>query len=155
MGGHLFWRDPSYGLVGAFASYEKNSSSDMTRIGGEAEMYMNQFTVRGALAEQGGTKSGVFGKLDLVFYATPEFSVTGGIVTDPGATYGHVGFEWQSAMTGLSGMSIFADGQFGQANRTQFMAGLKFHFGGAGRSLIDRDRRDDPEFSLFHLPLGY
>ncbi len=155
VGGHLFWRDPSYGLLGAFASYEKNSNSDMSRIGGEAEMYMNQFTVRGALAGQGGTKSGLFGKLDLVFYATPEFSVTGGIVTDPGATYGHVGFEWQPATAALSGMSIFADGQFGQANRTEFMAGLKFHFGGAGRTLIDRDRRDDPEFSLFHLALGY
>jgi len=155
VGGHLFWRDPTYGLLGAFASYEANDISNMSRIGGEAEMYMNQFTVRGVAAGQGGTKSGFFGKLDLVFYATPDLSITGGILTDPGATYGHVGFEWQPATTALSGMSVFADGQFGQANRTQFMAGLKFHFGGAGRTLIDRDRRDDPEFSLFHLPLGY
>ena len=156
LGGHLFWRDPAEGLIGAFASYERNNNSDMTRVGAEGEWYANRTTTfRGTIGEQSGTvPNGLFGKLDVVFYATPNFSLTGGVITDPGATYGHAGFEWQPAMTGLAGMSIFADGQFGQANRAQITAGLTFHFGGASKTLIDRDRRDDPFFSLLNLPLA-
>jgi hypothetical protein len=156
-GGHLFWRDPAIGLVGGFASYEENDNADMTRFGVEAEGYWNQITVRGAGGLQGGSvEDGFFGNLDVIFYATPNFSLTAGAITDPGEEiYGHAGFEWQPAVSGLAGMSVFADGQFGSEDRTQVMAGLKFHFGGGGKTLIDRDRRDDPVFSLFHLPLGY
>jgi hypothetical protein len=155
-GGHLFWRDPSEGLIGGFASYERNDATDMTRFGAEGEWYMNnQFTLRGQIGDQtGSVTNGLFGNLDVVFYATPNFSLTGGVIIDPVGTYGHVGFEWQPAITALPGMSVFVDGQFGTAATTQAMAGLTFHFGGVGKTLIDRDRRDDPIFGLFHLPQG-
>jgi hypothetical protein len=156
-GGHLFWRDPSMGLVGAFASYEENEADDMTRVGAEAEAYIDRFTVRGIAGHQSGSvQEGFFGNLDVIFYATPNFSLTAGAITDPGQDlYGHAGFEWQPAVDGLVPMSIFADGQFGSEDRTQVTAGLKFHFGGGSKTLMDRARRDDPELSLFHLPLGY
>lgn len=153
LGGHVFWRDPEHGLIGAFTSFERNNNSTMNRFGGEAEVYLGNATIRGTAGQQTGTETGFFGNLDVIFYTSPNFALKGGILRDPTQTFGHAGFEWQPAFSALPGMSVFVDGQFGVADRTQLMAGLTYHFGGVGKTLIDRDRRDDPFFSLLHLPL--
>ena len=44
-GGHLFWRDPSAGLLGILGTVESWDSVDMQRAGAEAEIYINSFTL--------------------------------------------------------------------------------------------------------------
>ena len=149
VGGHLFARDQSVGLLGAFASYEKNDFGSMSRYGVEGEVYWNRITVEGLASFQNSNLGdGFAGKLDLSFYATPNFRITGGVETDPGATFGHAGLEWQPGS--WSGVSVTLDGKFGNVNRNELAVGVNFHIGGTGKTLIQRDRGDDPTFLLFN-----
>jgi hypothetical protein len=151
VGGHLFYRDPDRGLLGVFSSYEQNDNGHISRVGGEGSLYLGNFAIDSLAGYQQSTGgNGFYGKLDLSFYATPDFKLSGGVETEPQAIFGHAGFEWQPAFTGVSGISIYADGRFGDPDRNRVMAGINFHFGGVGKTLLDRDRRDDPEGLLFN-----
>jgi len=47
VGGHLFWRDPSFALLGIYGSYTAIEAFDgeIARLGVEGEYYWNQFTL--------------------------------------------------------------------------------------------------------------
>ncbi len=146
-GGHLFWRDPSWAMVGAYVSYDNNNSFDLTRFGAEADFYLGNFTVGGRVGDQSGDfGDGLYGSVDVGFYVTPNLAARGGIELEPDDgrdTVGRVGFEWQPAMDSSPGLSVFADGEWGD-DYDHVRAGLKIHFGTTGMSLIDRERRADP-----------
>jgi hypothetical protein len=54
-GGHLFWRDPSWAMAGVFVSYDDSNGVEMTRYGGEADVYLGKFTVGGRIGQQEAT----------------------------------------------------------------------------------------------------
>lgn len=190
IGGHLFWRDPSQGLIGFTASHTDfsapetnftngiitipsggafNSSSfpgfDITRLGGEVEIYQDQFT----LAARGGYErisydyintsggfananflkdeiDGSYAGVDFNWYATDDFMVSLGASTST-LTDGFqtkAGFEWAPAMEGFEGLTIFADGIFGPDDSQTLLAGVRVYFG-EGSTLKERHRYDDPE----------
>jgi hypothetical protein len=157
VGGHLFWRDPSHAMLGVIGSHESLGGATFDRWGGEAELYLRNVTLRGEVSQQSGdAPHTLFGGLDVIFYAHPNFSLTGGAHRENADWRGHVGLEWQPQ--GLSGLSLFADGDFGGNNFSKVVAGVNFHFHTPGVTLIDRDRKYDPVFSLFHFapkPAGY
>jgi hypothetical protein len=147
--GHLFWRDPNWGLIGAYGSAESLQNTTMQRYAGQAEFYLDRVTLGGAVGEQeGDVLHGVFGKADIGFYATPNFVLRAGFEGTPGGDFGRAGLEFQPAATSLSGLSLFADAAFGRG--TQITFGIKFHFGEAGETLIYRDRHEDPEDAVFN-----
>src|SRR5690606_11447741 len=83
IGGHLFWRDPSQGLLGLNASHVGwdadgafGGHTDMTRLGGEGEMYLDQLTLAAQAGVQFGkrTDNGLFGGADLKWYASPDLA---------------------------------------------------------------------------------
>jgi hypothetical protein len=149
VGGHLFWRDPNRGMLGIVGSYESMNTGSLSRFAVEGEIYKNDFTLRGAVGGQSGTTSGAFGSADLVFYATPSFSVAvGGEVGSKSLARGVL--EWQPAYESMPGLSLFAQGEVGSNSYTKAMVGLKYYFGTNGASLKDRDRRYDPVFSLYN-----
>jgi hypothetical protein len=150
IGGHLFWRDPNKGLLGVLASYETSDGASLSRVAVEGEIYKNDITLRGEVGAQSGTiDNGAFGGLDLTFYANPNFSMTvGGELGSQ--SIARAGVEWQPASAGLSGLSLFADGEVGSNGYGRVLAGVKYYFGTHGASLKDRDRRYDPDFSLFN-----
>jgi hypothetical protein len=154
IGGHLFWRDPSQGLVGVIASRDSLAGSTFDRVSGEAELYLRNLTLRGEAGAQGGdAPHSLFAGLDLTFYAHPNFSLTGGAKYYNNALRGTVGLEWQPDR--MRGLSVFADGDFG-SNFVKAVAGVSFHFHSNNVTLIDRDRRYDPVFSLLNFaPKGY
>jgi len=146
--GHLFWRNPDSGLVGAFASYNSESGGHADRLGGEAQLYLDRFTIAGQAAYQTGTiGDGGYFAGDLSFYATPGFVLRAGIESMPHITEGVAGVEFQPAPDSWAGLSIFADGEFGHT--TIVMAGLKLHFGVEGGSLLYQDRHEDPDIGIF------
>jgi hypothetical protein len=153
IGGHLFWRDPSVGLVGGIASHESLNGNTLDRFGGEAEIYLRNITLRGEVGWQGGDAlHSPFAGLDLTFYMHPNFSLKGGAnMLAGGDLRAHVGAEWQPQFGHMAGLSVFADGEFGSNSYTKVLAGLSLHFGSPGVSLIDRDRKYDPVFGLFHF----
>ncbi|MCE9520922.1 MAG: hypothetical protein K8S25_00655 [Alphaproteobacteria bacterium] len=148
-GGHLFWRDPSWAMAGAFVSYDNNSQSDLVRVGAEADFYLGNFTVGGRVGHQSGDfGEGGFGNVDVSFYVTPNLAARAGVEFEPDDgrdTTAHVGFEWQPAVDSSPGLSVFADGEWGD-DYDHVRAGLKIHFGTTGMTLIDRERKADPEF---------
>ena len=147
-GGHLFWRDPAKGLLGIFASYETMNTGNLTRYGAEWQAYFNNLTLKGKVGGQNGTfVNGAFVALDLTFYATPNFALSiGGELSN--RSIARASIEWQPATSGLHAMSVYADGEIGQNGYSRVLAGVKFHFGTNGASLIDRDRKYDPDSAL-------
>jgi hypothetical protein len=148
--GHFYWRDPTKGLFGGFASYETDDNGNRSRFGVEGHVYYNVLSLKGVAGYQDSDSegNGFVGKLDLTFYATPNFSVTGGVGTEPLGTYGHAGFEWQPAWAAAHDMSVFVDGRLGESGTNRLLAGLKLNFGGTGSTLMERQRYNSPDEAL-------
>jgi len=178
VGGHAFWRDPSKGLLGAIASYSTAKqdvsiyiSPDDTfftqyrsvlRIGAEGELYWNMFTLgaRGGFqwyqkdsgAGYLGTTvdaKGLFGSVDLTWYATPNFALTVGGAYSEGTGGALTGsFEFQPSQVAMSGLSFFGDGAIGEHSTYRALGGIRYYFGTPTKSLMERHRFDDPVKNL-------
>ena len=152
IGGHLFWRDPSAGMLGILGTVESWDSVDMQRVGAEGEVYFDSITLGGIAGYQtGDVDEGGYGRIDLKFYATPDFLLKAGGEFTPEMNLGRVGVEWRPGFNALPGLSIFADGELGEDDSDSIMLGITYHFGKKGSSLMHRDRREDPSFALFNL----
>ena len=165
VGGHLFWRDPAKGLIGAYASYGGWSASSTVpvsvpsggvadvsgasvgKVGVEGEAYLGRVSLEGLAAYQYGTASGFAGKATAAYYATDNLrlEVSARELAGLGAL-GGAGFEWQPKDT--SRFSVFATGAVGPSSYWQALGGVKMYFGGTAKSLILRQREDDPDNAL-------
>lgn len=160
-GAHLFWRDPSIGLLGFTYSYQRwndfdfgflhNSSTAivkdafMHRGGMEGELYLSRFTLSGHGGYQDGTvKSDGYGQLKLRYYATDDLAVhvTGDHFGGQNLIRG--GVEYRPGLEALSGLSLFAEGGYGSQDYGMGQAGIRIYFGKPA-TLINRDRRTDPD----------
>lgn len=152
-GANLFWRDPHTGLLGVQGNYvtlrPKNGtgSEEMGRVGGIGEFYIDDFTALAAVGGQFGNsqiKDGVYGKVGLEWFATPNlmFHVNGEF--DPERDgLGRFGFEWLPGFEGLPGLSVYAEAAFGDDDYERVLAGFRVHFGQTGnRTLKQRYRHD-------------
>ncbi len=113
VGGHLFWRDPTKGLVGVTASYVELEGDDdsfgdfpyrefapgmsITRVGAEGELYLQQFTLAAGAGYQfidftgdfspapdaDFEEDGMYAQLDLSWYATDNLALSIGAETNP------------------------------------------------------------------------
>jgi hypothetical protein len=145
--GHLFWRDPSQGLIGLYGSWVSWSGvgANVGKIGVEGQWYNGPWSVEGNIVEQSGTFNGLAGEATVAFYPQPNFRLEGGYRFLQGiGNTGNVGAEWQA---NNSGMALFANGSFGESGYSTVIGGLKFYTG-APKTLIDRNRRDDPGVTL-------
>lgn len=163
---HAFWRDPSKGLLGVYASYVdwdlsktiaapnvvgglvNVSGAEVAKVGLEAEYYMDRLSFEGLAAWQFGTFDGFAGRATGAYYVHDDFRLD--------ATYRYTeglgsvaagGFEWQPSGWYLSlfgdGGSVLEDTDNWHAN-----GGLKVYFGAGQKSLIRRHREDDPTIDL-------
>lgn len=157
VGGHVFWRDPSQGLLGVTAGFTKFNRDDFLvpdqeagRFGVEGEMYIDQFTVGAVAGRQFGSnvEKGFYGNLNLGWYATDDLKLTIGAGTNPDvSTLGTASIEFQPAINGFSGLTFFADGVVGSDSFASVLGGIRFYFG-QSVTLKDRHRKDDPELNV-------
>ncbi len=157
---HLFWRDPSIGLLGLYGSishidgtpqYSTNTKpgANVVKAGVTGELYLGQFSLEGLFGwETGDIKSRFFDKADIAFYPTDDWRVSVGHRYDNGRNVGAAGTEFQLPLDMGSGMSLFAEGRYGQGNYKAAFGGVKFYFGAGDKSLIRRHREDDPQIYL-------
>lgn len=156
IGGHFFWRDPSKALLGITAAHvTKNNDSSPTqslsRLGGEGELYLEQFTIAARGGYQWGSNidNGTYSALDISWYATDNFKLVAGGANDPTRDMtAHAGFEFQPGMASISGLTFFADAAVGDESYLNASVGIRYYFGGGTKSLKDRNRLDDPELNL-------
>jgi hypothetical protein len=156
-GGHLFWRDPSTGLLGLYGSYAHvdidmpgggiADDGDLGKVGLEGELYLGTLSLLGLAAYQfGDVAEGFAGKLGASWYATEDlrFDLTGRYDEHRGPV-GEVGATWH--VTGTQ-VALFALGGVGQDEFYYGSGGIRFYLAQDGKSLIHRDREDDPQLDL-------
>jgi hypothetical protein len=155
VGGHLFWRNPTQGLVGLYGSWVDWSpiGAEVRKLGLEAEAYHGPWTLSGIVAAQSGDFTGIAGSVTAALYVRDNLRLDATYRLLQGVgNVGVLGVEWQHD---TSGLALFANGSWGEGNHTTIIGGVKF-YAGPQKSLIRRHREDDPEvvlpLDLFHKP---
>lgn len=158
-GVHLFTRDPGRYLIGVYGSYHEWDETNIWRVAGETELYIDRFTITGLAGvenvELPDFKDGLdvlneddqhaFGHVDLAFYPLDNLKLYAGYRYVSETSLGAVGAEYLFAAAATP-VSIFAEGEFGDDDFSRITGGLKVHFGAKpGKSLIARHRTDDPQ----------
>lgn len=166
--GHVFWRDPSIGLVGAYGSYfhwDGVGAPSIPRIGvnvgrfaAEGDYYWARWTVR-ALAGYETVRLNVpnvaglpgfsipdrfFDSISAAYYLTDNFELSIGHLYTFGRHGLALGGEYGVALAGGRMASLFAAALFTEGGSKAALAGLRFYFGQHDKTLIDRHRQDDP-----------
>ena len=159
---HLFWRDPSRGLLGLYGSYSHYNGFgglDVYHGGVEAELYLGRVTLRGLVGYEvgdagtenvGGTPvtydfdNRMFDKLDVIYYPRDDLQLFVGQRYTGGILAGAAGAEYLWRSEGTTATSTFVEGRLGQDNSKAVWAGVRLYFGESGKSLIRRHREDDP-----------
>ena len=160
--GHLFWRDPSKGLLGVYSSYtnwKQFGGVHANHIGPEGELYYGRWTLQGvAGVEFGNTASGVVGsfiqtyqvktrfydQVNLAYYVQDNWKVYAGHRYLVGKNALALGTEWGIPMSRGVMAALFAEGRIGEENFRGVWDGLRFYLGQKDKTLIRRHREDDP-----------
>ena len=143
---HLFIRNPDSYLFGAVGGFAHATNANISYVGPEAELYLNNVSIE-ALGgymhlDVAGVQSEKFFAIgDLALYATDDLRFEVGAATVADFKSAHVGAELQLQDTPLS---LTANARIGDDNFKEATVGLKFYFGGENKSLIRRHREDDP-----------
>ncbi len=151
IGGHAFWRNPTKGLFGLYASWVDWSpfGAQVSKVGVEAHVYRGPFSLEGVLAYQGGTFDGVAGTATAALYAAPNLRLDANYRFLQGVgNIGGVGIEWSPKLNGRpSALALFASGDWGENGYRTVIGGIKF-YSGPQKDLIRRHREDDPNLLL-------
>jgi hypothetical protein len=167
--GHVFWRDPSIGLVGAYGSYfhwNGIGTATIPRIGvnvsrfaAEGEYYWSRWTVRGFagyetvhlnvpnVANLPGLLSipnRFFDWVSASYYVTDNFELSIGHLYILGRNGLTLGSEYGFALGGGRMASLFVDALFAEDGNNAVLGGVRTYFGQRDKTLIDRHRQDDP-----------
>lgn len=150
---HAFTRDPDRYLAGLTGGIVVSPQATLAAFGPEGELYMDQFSLEAwagianlnyispALTD----KTGAFAIGDVAYYVTPDWRFTFGGSYVLGDLSVHTGTEYLIHTLGMP-ISATADARLHNNGAYTFTVGIKGYFGGSddGKSLIDRQRQDDP-----------
>lgn len=145
-GAHLFWRDPSRGLLGiytGFAVFDRGAGAIVGRSGVEAQYYAGALTLDTAAGYVYGDLHKGYGRARLQFYPVDDLMLRAGWAYET-RNLGTAGIEYQFANTKNAGMSMFIDGNVGADSTYSVVGGVKVTFG-ESMTLKDRHRRQDPD----------
>ena len=151
--GHIFTRDPNAYLAGVTAGFVTVPGATLGAVGLEGELYAGQLSLEGWAGYAGLNyvdpamldKSGAFAIGDLGYYATPDFKLSLGGSYILGDMALHAGTEYQFHGLGAP-LSLTGDARLHRDGNYSVTVGLKGYFGGDdSKSLIDRQRQDDPD----------
>lgn len=160
--GHLFWRNPAQGLIGAYGEFTQWSEFGGVRaghFGPEGELYFGQWTLRGVTGvEFGNSTSGTVGpiiqtynvrtrffdQVDLAYYLQDNLEVYAGHRYLGGKNAAAFGGEWGIPVNNEMMAAPFVEARVGEANYHGVWGGVRFYFGQHDKTLIRRHREDDP-----------
>lgn len=172
MAGHLFWRDPSVGLLGVYGSYthwNAYSGVNLAKYGVEGAWYAGRWTIEGVVGvESGSRKTDISGgyttTIDLdtrgfdhitaSYYVNDNWKLSVGHLYTGGRNALSLGTEFGFGLGGGTMGALFAEGRLGEAGHSGAWGGLKVYFGQREKSLIRRNREDDPTTGLLDNLFG-
>ena len=158
-GAHLFWRDPSTGMVGieaGFARADALGGINTYSLGIEAERYWHSITLGGliGLTDASGPTYATALRHDLSTHFVAGASLTWypddnlALTVSGAASGGHmvagIGVEWALSSASSAQPSLFARAALHEGGDVSALAGLSIYFGGQPKPLIRRHREDDP-----------
>ena len=144
VGAHLFWRDPTVGLLGLYAGYARLDGIEFGRTGVEAQYFTRQVTLDTAAGEKfGDIKEQAYGRVRLQFYPIEDLMLRAGWLYE-GTGFTSAGLEYQIAAGESTGVSLFVDGNVHSNDNYSILWGVKITFG-KNMNLKDRHRRQDPD----------
>jgi hypothetical protein len=165
---HLFWRDPSHGLIGAYGHYIHADAFDGVDIfagGVEGALYWGQFTLEGVAGVEGGEVDTSFGNFDIdtrffdvaqvAWYPVDDLKLSAGHIYSLDQHAALFGAEWGLDAGGGIMASLFANGSVSEDGDGAALAGLRLYFGQQPKTLIRRHREDDPTISLDAYTSGH
>jgi hypothetical protein len=171
VGGHLFWRAPSKGLLGLYGNYTRWNQFGgvhVAHIAGEGEAYWGRWTLSAvAGAEVGNNASGglvttfagavattapvltnvsrFYDRLDVSYYLTDDWKAFAGHRYTGGKNALALGTEYAMPLGHGTTSALFAEAHLGEgSNNVGVWGGLRFYFGQHDKSLLRRHREDDP-----------
>src|SRR5580704_14697918 len=141
-GGHLFWRDPNYALLGVTGSltrldrgpwpfFGRGSGIDAGNFGGEGEYYMASTTLRGIAGWEGGdVPSRFFSKADLRWYPIMDLMLSVGYRFTGDRSALALSGEWLTPTSVFGGRaSLFTEARVGESDFRAIVGGLRVYFG--------------------------
>jgi len=155
---HLFWRDPSVGLLGPYGQYLHVDAFDGVDVfagGAEGALYLGRFTIEGMAGVQGGNADlGALGDVNFDSRFTDVAQLAYYPIDDLKISIGHsylfdansflLGAEW-GLPTGRGTMAaLFVNGSVSEGGGTAALGGLRLYIGQRDKTLIMRHREDDP-----------
>ena len=161
-GAHLFWRNPTqalFGMYGSFTHWDKAGGLNAGQVAGEGELYFGRFTLQGiAGVEFGNSRSETVGgfidtydidtrffdKINLAYYFTDDLKAFVGHRYLGGRHALALGAEWAFRVNGPTMASLYVEGRVGEENYNGIWGGLRFYVGQKDKTLIQRNRQDDP-----------
>lgn len=182
--GHLFWRNPAQGLLGAYGDDVHWSTPighvNVSHFGGEGEAYLGQWTLRGVTGAEFGNNAATtatafvgvpggivptttangalaqgtrfFDAVTVEYYVTDNWGAWVGQRYLGGKNAAAIGTEYALASNGTMLPTLFAEGRIGEGSSNYgAWAGLRLYFGHSDKTLIRRNREDDPSSDLFDL----
>lgn len=152
---HLFWRDPSVGLLGLYGSHTHYDEFDgsVSRIGVEAEYYWDQVTLKGVVGAEFFDvdiptvvdDENFFAFSDLSYYPMENLELSVGHRYTAETHALALGVEYQlDQQMFSSGVALFAEGRIGENDYEGVWGGVTFYIGD-DKTLIRRHREDDPD----------
>src|SRR5579883_217035 len=159
---HAFWRDPARGLAGFYTSHtywDQLGGVHVDRYAGEGALYLGRWTLEGIVGvEAGSNKSQVVGSLidtvdvrtrffDAVsanYYLTDNLRVSIGHAYTAGLNALTFGGEWGFQVNPQTLGPLFVEGRAGEGDSHGIYGGLRLYFGNHDKSLMRRNREDDP-----------
>lgn len=175
--GHFFWRDPDKGLIGAYGSglYSAlTGGRGVWQAAGEAEAYLDRFTISGLVGVQGYTNntyntyyqallepkmalshSGFYSSTNpnrffddvfIAYYPIDDLKLAVGHIYSHGVNGASIQAEYLLPQFRGSGTAVatYVEGVVGANNNSIAMGGIKIYFGNHDKTLIRRHREDDP-----------
>jgi hypothetical protein len=160
--GHLFWRNPTKGLIGLYGSYtdwDQAGGVHANHVGGEGEYYFGQWTLQGVAGVEFGNNTSVvtggmtqtynvqtrfFDQVNLAYYLQDNFRVYVGHRYLYGKNAAALGGEYGLPMSHGIMAALFAEGRIGDRDNRGIWGGVRFYFGQKDKTLIRRHREDDP-----------
>lgn len=147
-GAHLFWRDPSVGLVGLYGGMTdvdiESTNYTHYAVGVEAAAYLDRFSIEALFGSEGGddVEEEFFNITNFAYYPTDDLRLYAGYRYIQEESKGAAGLEYQFSSTNTAGAGFFAETRF-DGDDTEFWGGLRIYLG-KQKSLIRRHREDDP-----------
>lgn len=166
-GAHLFWRDPSRGLIGVYGSGSHlniGGGLNSYRVALEAEAYLGRFTLSALAGVEGGnsfnftggqigTRTRFVDDVRLSYYVNDNWRVTVGHTYTSARHAAILNTEYLFSLGNGRAASVFAEARIGERGNRAAISGVTIYFGQKDKTLIRRQREDDPP-NYTQLPLS-